>query len=69
MLVSYLVRVLKALIITFLAYFPYFEKIKFVCVCVCARAYVYPPLSLLDNGSVEVPLSLLGNGSIESLPR
>jgi hypothetical protein len=26
---------------------------------------VYPPLSLLDNGSVKVPLSLLGNGSIK----
>jgi hypothetical protein len=55
----------------FLAYFPYFEKIKIglwdhvaVCVCVCARVCVFP-LLLLGNGSVKVPLSLLGNGSVK----
>jgi hypothetical protein len=31
--------------------------------------FVYPPLSLLHNGSVKIPLSLLGNGSVETLPR
>jgi hypothetical protein len=49
------------------------------CVYVCV--FVYPPLSLLGNGSVKIPLSLLGNssvniplpllgnGSVETLPR
>jgi hypothetical protein len=27
------------------------------------------PLSLLDNGSVDIPLSLLGNGSVKTILR
>jgi hypothetical protein len=53
-----------------LGYFPYFEEIKVslwdhIAVCVS----MYPPLSLLGNGSIKVPLSLLGNCSAETLPR
>jgi hypothetical protein len=49
------------------AYFPYFEKIKkayeITLLSVCVS--VYPPLSLLGNGSVKMSLSLLGNGSVK----
>jgi hypothetical protein len=33
-------------------------------VCVCVRVSVYPPLSLLGDGSVKIPLLLLGNGYV-----
>jgi hypothetical protein len=49
-------------------YFPILKKKNrlmrsrcYPCVCVS----VYPSLSLLGNGSVNVPLSLLGNGSVK----
>jgi hypothetical protein len=39
------------------------------CLCVCVRACLCIPLSLLGNGSVKIPLSLLGNRSVGTLPR
>jgi hypothetical protein len=69
------------IVLYYVAYFPYFEKVKWaygiklLCVCLCIPSIVTRqllgkkiPLLLLGNCSVKIPLLLLGNCSVKKNP-